>query len=44
MWPKREFKMFEEVTDKNIEEILPLIKKYQIFYGAEQIDDKKHKL
>ncbi len=36
--------MIEEVTDKNIEEILPLIEEYQIFYGAEQHNDEKNKL
>ncbi|MEE9354045.1 MAG: GNAT family N-acetyltransferase [Methylococcaceae bacterium] len=34
--------MIEEVTDKNIEEILPLIKEYQIFYGVDELDDKKN--
>ena len=35
--------MIEEVTSQNFEEILPLIKEYQIFYGVEQIDEKKNK-
>ncbi len=34
--------MIEEVTSQNFEEILPLIKEYQIFYGVEQIDEKKN--
>lgn len=36
--------MIEKVTDKNIEEVLPLIREYQIFYGVEEIDEKKNKL
>ncbi len=34
--------MIEEVTSKNIEEVLPLIKEYQLFYGVEQIDEKRN--
>ncbi len=34
--------MIEEVTMQNFDEILPLIKEYQIFYGVEQIDEKKN--
>jgi len=34
--------MIEEVTTKNFEEVLPLIKEYQIFYGVENIDEKKN--
>jgi ribosomal protein S18 acetylase RimI-like enzyme len=36
--------MIEEVTDKNIKDVLPLIKEYQVFYGVEKIADKKNKL
>ncbi len=34
--------MIEEVTSQNIEDVLPLIKEYQIFYGVEKIDEKKN--
>ncbi|MCK5829784.1 MAG: GNAT family N-acetyltransferase [Methylococcales bacterium] len=34
--------MIEKVTNQNFEEVLPLIKEYQIFYGVEQIDEKKN--
>jgi GNAT superfamily N-acetyltransferase len=36
-------KMIEEVTSQNIEEVLPLIKEYQIFYNVDQIDENKNK-
>ena len=36
--------MIEKVTDKNIDEVLPLIREYQVFYGVEEIDEKKNKL
>jgi len=35
--------MIEEVTNKNFDEVLPLIKEYQIFYGVEKIDEKKNR-
>ncbi len=35
--------MIEDVTSQNIEEVLPLIKEYQIFYGVEQIDEEKNR-
>ncbi len=35
--------MIEEVTNQNIEEVLPLIQEYQIFYGVEQIDEEKNR-
>ncbi|MCF6255043.1 MAG: GNAT family N-acetyltransferase [Gammaproteobacteria bacterium] len=34
--------MIEEVTSQNFEEVLPLIKEYQIFYDVEKIDEKKN--
>ena len=36
--------MIEEVNNENIDEVLPLIKKYQEFYGCEYIDDEKNRL
>lgn len=35
--------MIEEVTNQNIEDVLPLIKEYQIFYGVEDIDEEKNR-
>ncbi len=35
--------MIEEVTSQNIEEVLPLIKEYQIFYGVEKINEEKNR-
>jgi len=40
----REQSMIEEVTHENINEVLPLIRKYQKFYGAADIDDEKNKI
>jgi len=34
--------MIEEVTSQNFEEVLPLIREYQIFYGVKQIDENKN--
>lgn len=34
--------MIEKVTSQNIEEVLPLIKEYQIYYGVEEVDEKKN--
>ncbi len=31
------------MTNQNIEEVLPLIKEYQLFYGVDQIDENKNK-
>lgn len=36
--------MIEEVTYDNIDEVLPLIRKYQEFYGGEYIDDEKNRI
>lgn len=36
--------MIETVTNVNLNEVLPLIKEYQIFYGVKNIDDHKNKL
>ena len=36
--------MIEIVTTENLEEVLPLIKEYQVFYGVENIDEIKNKL
>ncbi len=36
--------MIEEVTKKNINELLPLITEYQKFYGMEFIDNEKNRL
>ncbi len=35
--------MIEKVTSKNIEDVLPLIKEYQIFYGVENINEEKNR-
>ncbi len=35
--------MIEIVTDKNIDEVLPLVHEYQVFYGVGKIDDEKNK-
>jgi len=35
--------MIEEVTSQNIEDVLPLIKEYQIFYGVKDIDEEKNR-
>lgn len=34
--------MIEDVSDKNLEEVLPLIKQYQEFYKVSEINDKKN--
>jgi GNAT superfamily N-acetyltransferase len=36
--------MIEEVTHENIDEVLPLIRKYQEFYGSATINDDKNKI
>ena len=36
--------MIEEVTHENINEVLPLIRKYQEFYKVEIINDEKNKM
>jgi ribosomal protein S18 acetylase RimI-like enzyme len=35
--------MIEEVTHENIDDVLPLIRKYQGFYGGAYINDEKNK-
>lgn len=35
--------MIEEVTESNFNEVLPLIKEYQEFYGVPEIDEEKNK-
>ncbi len=35
--------MIEKVTLTNLDEVLPLIREYQGFYGVEDIDDEKNK-
>ncbi len=35
--------MIEEVDHENIDDVLPLIKKYQVFYGGANINDEKNK-
>lgn len=35
--------MIEEVTNENIDEILPLIRMYQEFYGGPYVNDEKNK-
>jgi len=35
--------MIEEVTSQNIEDVLPLIREYQIFYGVKDIDEEKNR-
>jgi len=35
--------MIEAITDKNLDEVLPLIKEYQTFYKVTDIDDKRNK-
>ena len=35
--------MIEAVSDKNLEEALPLIRKYQEFYKIADIDDERNK-
>lgn len=35
-------KIIEEVMSQNIEDVLSLIKEYQVFYGVEKIDGKKN--
>lgn len=36
--------MIEKVTGRNIEDVLPLIKEYQVFYGVEGVDEDKNRL
>jgi len=36
--------MIEEVTHENIDQVLPLIRKYQEFYGGPYINDEKNRL
>ncbi|WP_081623061.1 N-acetyltransferase [Thioalkalivibrio sp. AKL8] len=36
--------MIEAVSSKNIEEVLPLIRKYQEFYKVQEIDDEKNRV
>lgn len=36
--------MIEEVTESNINDVLPLIMEYQTFYGVEVINKEKNKL
>ena len=36
--------MIEKVTSENLEEVLPLIKEYQVFYGVKNINKNKNKL
>lgn len=36
--------MIEEVTENNLDEVLPLIKEYQVFYGVENIDEERTRL
>ena len=36
--------MIEKVTSENLEEVLPLIKEYQIFYGVKSLNENKNKL
>jgi len=36
--------MIEEVTHENIDEVLPIIRKYQEFYSGAYINDKKNKM
>jgi len=36
--------MIEEVTHENIDEVLPLIRKYQEFYGSPYIADEKNRV
>ena len=35
--------MIEKVTSQNIEDVLPLIKEYQIFYDVKSIDEEKNR-
>lgn len=35
--------MIEKVTSQSLEQVLPLIKAYQLFYGVEEIDEKKNR-
>ncbi len=35
--------MIEKVTSQNIEDVLPLIKEYQIFYDVKNIDEEKNR-
>lgn len=36
--------MIEEVSKNNIQDVLPLIREYQQFYGVEKIDEEKNNL
>jgi GNAT superfamily N-acetyltransferase len=36
--------VIEEVTVNNLDEVLPLIKEYQAFYGVEDIDEEQTRL
>lgn len=36
--------MIESITEKNLDEVLPLIREYQEFYKIVGIDDKKNKM
>jgi hypothetical protein len=35
--------MIEAVTDNNLAEVLPLIRRYQAFYNIVDIDDQRNK-
>jgi len=35
--------MIEPIDDKNMNDVLPLIRKYQEFYAVENVDDNKNK-
>jgi len=41
---QKECEVIEEVTEKNFNEVLPLIMEYQEFYGVESIDNEKNRL
>ncbi len=36
--------MIEMVTEQTIDEVLPLIRKYQAFYHADQFDDQANRM
>ena len=36
--------LIEDINSSNIDEVLPLIRKYQEFYKVQNIDDKKNKI
>jgi len=40
---KKRKRMIEPINSENLDEVLPLIRKYQIFYRVENVDDWKNK-